>query len=244
MKENIKADKARFLSKSIADFYETHGTSFSRTRLRSWGVMRLVKEMVLVGDVVVDVGAGNGRLSEVLPLNVQYVAMEPSSSLRHEAEKILANRKGVRVLPGEFPELSVKDGEANVAACLAVIHHLPTADLRRRSIHELARILKPGGRCVVTVWNLRGFRWMNLRVWLASWLRLPMVWGGGSGDVWMPWRADGVRTRRYVHAFTLREFRRLFDQREWEIERCEAWGEEGPRTIFEARNLVVVAKRR
>lgn len=38
--------------------------------------------------------------------------------------------------------------------CIAVIHHLSTADRRLAAIKELIRIIKPGGRVLISVWAL------------------------------------------------------------------------------------------
>ena len=248
MKENAGSIK---IQQSVADFYETHGADFAQTRGRGWGVMRLVQEAAKPGMTVIDVGAGNARLADVLPANVRYVGIEPSSTLRAASEHRLTTRGNAEMRPGGFPSLPAKDAEADVIACLAVFHHLATSDERShpdlasgRATHELARITKPGGIAIVTVWNLRGTRMFSLKTWAAAWLRLPFVRGGGFGDVWIPWNANGAAARRFVHAFTLKEFTSVFDPKEWNIERAEPWGSDAPTSIFCARNLVVVARRR
>jgi tRNA (uracil-5-)-methyltransferase TRM9 len=246
------------LARSVAEFYELHGAAFSATRHAPWGVMKLVKDAAKPGDVLVDFGAGNGRLGLEIPDNVRYVAVEPSSALRQAAEKILAHRKNMEIVEGGFgvgaygrtPEaydyapVPVADSFADVVACLAVLHHIPTREARQTAVQELARILKPGGMLVLTVWNLRSLKSFSFKNWLAAWLRLPLVQGGGAGDVWVPWKAEGVDARRYIHAFTLNELKTLFNPKVWYVDRREAWGNNGPTGILDARNLVVVAKKR
>lgn len=257
MKQKAGTDK---LAQSVTEFYETHGAAFSATRHASWGVMRLVKDAVKPGDILVDYGAGNGRLGLEITEDVRYIAIEPSSALREEAKKILADRRKTEILEGGFSvrahghapraydrtPVPVADSFADVTACLAVLHHIPTRAARQSAIDELARVLKPGGTLVLTVWNLRGKATARRAPtnWLAAWLRLPLVQGGGAGDVWMPWKAEGADAKRYVHAFTLGELRSLFDAKRWEVKKMEAWGNDGPTSVFGARNLVVVAKKR
>jgi SAM-dependent methyltransferase len=257
MEQNEGTDK---LAQSVTEFYETHGAAFSATRHASWGVMRLVKDAVKLGDIMVDYGAGNGRLGLEIPEDVRYIAIEPSSALREAAQKNLANRKNSEIMEGGFgvraygrtpwahdhAPVPVADSFADVAACLAVLHHIPTRTARQLAIEELARILKPGGTLVLTVWNLRGKGTARRAPanWLAAWLRLPLVQGGGAGDVWVPWKAEGADAKRYVHAFTLGELRSSFDANTWEVKKMEAWGNDGPTGILDARNLVVVAKKR
>ena len=238
-----RTDRAT-LERAVNEFYESHGASFSATRHSAWGVMRLVLEAAAHAETVIDVGAGNARLASIVPSHIAYISIEPSSSLREASREVIANRMNAQVRAGGFPDLPAIDGEADVVACLAVLHHVVSPAERKKAVHELARITRPGGKAIVTVWNLRHRSFFRLGIILAAWLRLPMIRGGGSGDVWIPWKAEGVKALRYVHAFTLREFKKLFDEREWKIERAEGWGADGPADIFSAKNLVIVAERK
>ena len=226
--QNIK------LWQSVADFYETYGTAFSDTRGRGWNVMRRVLEAAKPGMTLVDVGGGNGRLADGLGPEVEYVLVEPSSTLRAAAEKRLSICPNTKILAGGFPVVPLADGASDVTACFAVLHHVPTRDAQKAALKELARITKSGGIVCVTVWNLRTRRMWSWKNFLAAWLRLPMVAGGEFGDVWIPWKANGVLAQRFVHAFTLGELKRLFDPGEWAI--TEAGEERG--------NLFVAATRK
>lgn len=240
MKENAHPGK---IAQSVADFYETYGTAFSRSRKAAWGVMNLVRDAVRPGMTVIDVGAGNARLADALPLDVRYVAIEPSSTLRAEAVKRLSLRDGAEVREGSFSSVPAQEGEGDVVASIAVLHHLASAGERRRAVKELARVTKRGGTAIVTVWNLRSRRMFSWKAWAAAWLRLSFVAGGESGDVWVPWNEKGKIVQRFVHAFTLNELRALFDERDWHIQTANAWQDDAPSSILDARNLVVVAKR-
>jgi len=253
MKQNTE-----LIKRAVREFYETHGADFSATRRGALDVMRLIQERLAVGimtaadsaspshactQTLIDVGAGNARLAREIPEDVRYIAIEPSSSMRVDAERFLSRRPDSEVRMGGFPHLPARDAEADVVACLAVIHHLAPEE-RAAAVHELWRIVKPGGALVLTVWNLRSRRFFKVRTWLASWLRMRLVAHGGVGDVWIPWNAGGATVQRYVHCFTQRELRRLFVHSEWSIERCEPWGGGGPTSILDGRNIVVVARKR
>lgn len=229
------------ISQSVRDFYETHGPDFSVSRSRPWGVMKLVTEHLHPGMTIVDVGAGNARLADLIPDAVSYVAIEPSSTLREIAEKRMAGRTNCRVLAGDLSHLPVADESADLTACFAVLHHIPTAALRGRAMQELARITKPGSRIVLTVWNLRSSRFFSLKNWLAAWLGLPLVTGGEYGDVMVPWKKQADR---YVHCFTKHELQKLFLPALWDIEKIAYWGNNAPANVLSGANLVVVARKK
>lgn len=48
--------------------------------------------------------------------------------------------------------LPYRDESFDAALSIAVIHHLATRDRRVRALRELARILRVGGRILITVW--------------------------------------------------------------------------------------------
>ena len=48
--------------------------------------------------------------------------------------------------------LSVRDASFDYAICIAVLHHLSTQERRVSALKEMQRILRPGGRALVTVW--------------------------------------------------------------------------------------------
>lgn len=227
------------IKRSVREFYEAHGAEFSATRRGAWDVMRLIQEAVSPGQTLIDVGAGNARLAREIPEGVRYIAIEPSSSMRVDAERFLATRKDSEVRMGAFPRLPAREESADVIACLAVLHHL-APDERRSAIDELWRILKPGGVLVLSVWNLRSRRFVTLQTWLASWFRFTLVENGSPGDVWISWNAGGKSVKRYVHCFTQHELRQLFDLKKWRLERCEPWSG-GTASVLEGRNLVIVA---
>lgn len=240
MRENDKTNK---IHTSVADFYEQYGSSFAETRGGTWNVLKEITTFVRPGDVVVDVGAGNGRLVSVLPSDVVYLGVEPSRSLREASASIIASHTNARMIAGGFPSLPVPDETADVTTCIAVLHHLSESE-RATAIDELLRITKPGGIVAVTVMNIHGRRWMGLRTWLAAWLRLPMVAEGGPGDVWIPWKRDGKPAQRFFHAFTRSELRRFVPPARASILLCDYRDDHGIANVLQGKNILCVFQKK
>ncbi len=231
------------IKRSVAAFYQTYGKDFSATRRGTWDVMRLILEVLRPGDTLVDVGAGNARLAREVPSSVRYIGIEPSETMRAEAQRFVAQRKEGDLRAGGFPRLPVGDAEADAVACIAVLHHLTPAE-RFPAIAELHRILRPGGVLILTVWNLRCRRFARLSTLAAAWFQWSLVAGGGPGDLWMPWQGGSDEAKRYVHCFTPVELRSYFDAEHWHMERCEPWARGQTASVWNGPNLVVVARKK
>jgi ubiquinone/menaquinone biosynthesis C-methylase UbiE len=231
------------LNNQVSDFYELEGNAFGHTRHHVWELMLDFMSRLKNGDTLVDVGAGNARLLDVVPEGVNYVGIEPSSSLREFAKRRLPSHKQSKMMAGGFPKLEVEDAVADAVTCVAVLHHVPSNQEREESIKELHRILKPGGQLILSVWNLRAKRFLTWEMIKRAWLRIPGFKGGDRGDLYYVWKAGKIPRNRYVHAFTLKEFRQLFDENQWKIEKINGYDKTGWTNFFFGRNLVAVVSK-
>lgn len=135
--------------------YEEIADHFSKTREYAWPeVESFVKD---AGDPTraLDVGCGNGRHAELLGTGADEVlALDASRGLLFEARERLRGHEGdVALLQGDAAGLPLNDGSIDVAVYVATLHHLPTADDRRQSLDELARVLAPDARALVSAWS-------------------------------------------------------------------------------------------
>jgi len=109
---------------------------------------------------VLEVGCGWGELAAWVAreTGAEVVAVDLSP---HMVE--LARESGVDARVGDVQELPFDDGEFDVAVAAWMLYHVP--DLGR-GLAELARVLRPGGRLVVTT-NSR-FHLLELRELVGS----------------------------------------------------------------------------
>jgi ubiquinone/menaquinone biosynthesis C-methylase UbiE len=139
---------------------------------------------VRAGATAADVGAGTGFLTEgLLERGVRVVAVDQSPAMLAELGRKLGerfrDRPGLELRAGEAAALPLADGEVDYAFANMFLHHVedPAAAIR-----ELARVVRPGGRVVITDLDehshefLRtehhdrwmGFRRGDVRDWLAA----------------------------------------------------------------------------
>lgn len=99
------------------------------------------------GGTVVDVGCGSGaHLAELRDLGWNTVGVEPSDTAALAARE----RLGLDVRTGTLEDAAIPQGYANVVLLRMVLEHVRDP---RRTLAEARRILKPGGRIIVSVPN-------------------------------------------------------------------------------------------
>jgi ubiquinone/menaquinone biosynthesis C-methylase UbiE len=95
--------------------------------------------------VALDVACGTGRLSQLLgDLGHRVIAVDNSAEMLLHAR---TNAPGAILVRGDLRRLPIKDRSIDVAVCGLALTHVPAV---RGPIAELARVLRPGGRLVLS----------------------------------------------------------------------------------------------
>ena len=90
---------------------------------------------------------------------------------------------GIKFLKGDMTELPLENDSQDRAFSISVMEHVPP-DIRRQGMQEIARILKPGGRAVLTV---------DMSMWFEMNRPLDLVWESGLniyGTVDLRWPTE------------------------------------------------------
>lgn len=204
----------------VRDDYDAIAAEFSATRTRVWPEMERFREFVKAGDHVLDVGCGNGRAYQLFDgLAIEYEGIDVSRDLIREAR---AARRDLLVnfRVGSVLELPYDGATFDAVLAVAMLLHIPSEKYRLRALREMWRVLKPGGRLLMTNWQLWNFHQAGTKLrgivrGLFGRLtgRLDLDWN----DMFIPWKR-GARVERYYHAFTGRELRRLCRSAGFEVE--------------------------
>ncbi len=119
--------------------------------------LEMLKKHVGIGpeDVVLEIGAGVGRVGAVLaPLCREWIGVDVSENMVKHIKRRLAKFKNVRAIATNGFDLSaIPSDSVDVVYCTVVFMHLDEWE-RFGYIREGFRVLKPNGRMVVDNVNL------------------------------------------------------------------------------------------
>jgi len=127
---------------------ENHATLCPSPEWAAWlqgDILPVLAAQADLGDEMLEVGPGPGLTTDVLRRKAARVtAVELDLAL---AEALAARLAGsnVTVIAGDVTRLPFPAGRFSSAACLTMLHHIPSPALQDAALAELARVLQPGG---------------------------------------------------------------------------------------------------
>jgi tRNA (uracil-5-)-methyltransferase TRM9 len=211
----MDSDMAVRLLEINREFYTRFGDSFSATRHRIQPGVRRVLEMLNGDESILDLGCGNGELARELARRGQrgsYLGVDFSLPLLREAET-QPDGFSAKFLPVDLTrllafsdQLSVEGGWSVITA-FAVLHHIPSTELRLNILRVVHQLLKKNGIFIHSNWQFLNSEKLKARIqpWEAAALSASDV---ESGDYLLDWRSGG-KGLRYVHHFAESELDEL-----------------------------------
>ena len=153
---------------AVRETYDRIATHFASTREYAWPEVESfvddTAESLADGDtdtdtdtdaVGLDLGCGNCRHAELLaPACETVVGLDVSRGLLETGRERASERDfAVELCQGDAAAPPLAADAVDIAVYVATLHHLPTREARRASLDELARVLAPGGRALVSAWS-------------------------------------------------------------------------------------------
>ena len=109
--------------------------------------------------VVADIGTGTGFvLQGLVPHVAQLVGFDESQEMLDVAQSNLADHPNVSLRLAEGQNLPADDNSFDAVFANMYLHHAPQP---AQAIHEMTRILKPGGKLVITDLDSHDQTWMQ-----------------------------------------------------------------------------------
>ena len=232
------ADQIR---QEVKNSYDSIASEFSATRNYLWDDVKYLAGLVKEGSNVLDIGCGNGRLAEAFKeRNIGYTGIDISRKLINLAQGKYPKNK---FIVGDALALPFSDNSFDAVFFIASLQQIPLSAYRLRAMREAARVLKPGGLVLWTNWNLwrvGGGKGKGLANTLKFLLKKiinpfsPLEWR----DVYVkPW---GNRKKRYYHAFTKSEFKKLASQTKLKLDYIYYSDHRGKTVAIKGKNIIAL----
>ena len=158
----MNSSTAAYLIEINRDFYTRFGDSFSATRHRIQPGVRRVLGLLKADESILDLGCGSGELARELAKRGQrgsYLGVDFSLPLLREAEE-QPNEFSARFValdltrPSDLEQLPlVVNGNWSVVTAFAVLHHIPSRELRLNILRVVNQLLKPDGLLIHSNWQ-------------------------------------------------------------------------------------------
>lgn len=212
-------------------FYGEHGEDFSATRRRLQPGVQRVLESLHGDESILDLGCGNGELARTLSQRGHrgsYLGLDFSRTLLEEAEREAFN------FPVQFSQIDLsrfsvsslraivetgdwrfETGQWSLITAFAVLHHIPSRELRLNLLAAVRELLAPDGSFIHSNWQfLHSPRWKaRIQPWDSVGIQAQ---GVEPNDYLLDWRY-GETGLRYVHYFDEAELAELAKESSFEI---------------------------
>jgi ubiquinone/menaquinone biosynthesis C-methylase UbiE len=138
---------------------DPYRSTFTYGRRKIEGLIDAVTGPLPPGTRALDVGCGTGfNLQRLRLRGYDVTGVEPATAMRERAQ--VAN-PGVRIADGDIENLPFEDQSFELVLAIEVIRYLADP---QHALHELARVLRPGGIAIVTaapLFSLNGYALIN-----------------------------------------------------------------------------------
>ncbi len=197
----MKPEFAKYLLNKTKEDYNLIAKEFSNTRQRPWPEIKFLFDKYLSPeDKVLDIGCGNGRFFPFFKGG--YVGIDNSEKLIGLARE-------------KFPDADFREANAlnlpfddesfDRVYSIAVLHHIPSKQLRIKFLKQAKRVLKADGKLILVVWKFRDRKELANLVKFTI-LKLLNLIKLDYRDVLEPFFGKALR---YYHCFTKKELKRL-----------------------------------
>lgn len=155
-KEENKADSKDYFKK-VADKWDNMRQGFFSEAVREKAYsIASVKEGLLAADI----GAGTGFITEgLIQRGLKVIAVDQSEEMLEQMRQKFSNCQGIDYRQGEAENLPICDNTVDYAMANMYLHHV---DNPMTAIKEMVRILKPGGKFVLTDLDKHNYEFLKL----------------------------------------------------------------------------------
>ena len=177
----------------VCDIYNQISAHFHKTRGYKWSWIEEFINNLSNGSCILDIGCGNGR--NMLNNNHTFIGIDNSI----EFLKICISQ-GLSVLLSDMTSIPINTCSQDAIVCIASFHHLSNRDRRISALKEMKRIIKPGGKILISVWSKN--QPDKTRRKFDRYGDIIVTWNNNRGKIY----------NRYYYIFKIDEITKLFNE--------------------------------
>jgi len=194
-------------TKISEDTWNAIAKSFDSTRRQPWKECIDFINTLSKTSTVADIGSGNGR--HLIPCAKhckKVIGIDVSKELLEIVKKKVCKNKlsNVELIHSDAVNIPLRNYCVEAVLYIATLHNISERYRRTKSLKEINRILKPGGKAIISVWS----RWQDK--FRQHFLKKMFTQLGGNefGDIDIYWRQHGLNISRFYHLYSKREFQK------------------------------------
>ena len=179
----------------VRDCYNRIANEFHKTRRNTWDWVYNFVNTFDDNDTLLDIGCGGGRNMKITvpEKTLNFYGIDTSETFID-----ICKDQGLNVKKCCMTNIDYSDGMFNGVVSVASYHHLSTVERRLACAKEMYRILKPGGRILLSVWS-KEQPTQTKRVFHTF------------GDTFVTWKMrDKTTQSRYYYIFDVDEVKKIF----------------------------------
>ena len=131
----------------VKEVYEEIAPHFSNTRTYKWSWVIDFLDSLKTDSIVYDLGCGNGR-------NMDHGSLKFIGIDNCENFVSICKNKNLSVINSNITKIPLNNNSADAIICIAVFHHLSSTEKRIQSLLEMKRLVKPGGKILISTWSI------------------------------------------------------------------------------------------
>jgi len=217
----MNSNTAQRLIEINREFYDRFGAEFSATRQRLQPGVKRILDALNGDESILDLGCGNGELARELARRGHrgaYLGVDFSLPLLRDAESQLDGFSAAFIqadLASTSWALNVEPATFNVALAFAVLHHIPSNEMRVDILGAVRSLLKEDGEFILSNWQFLNSEKLKARI--QTWERVGVNKNDlDADDYLLDWRSGG-KGLRYAHHFSAEELSALARQIEMRV---------------------------
>ena len=172
---------------------------------------------------ILDSGCGSGRNFVDIKGTIYGVDFS-ENMLKFAKEHAEKNKLNVELVKAEAFDLPFENDFFDSAIFVAVLHCIPDAKNREKSLKELFRVMKPNSEAFISVWDKNQERFKN-----------------SVKDSFLPWKHEGKEYMRYYYMYDTKEILDLLKRTGFEIVKFN--NSENPNGFYSRKNIDIIVRK-